>query len=134
MLTARRLRTINNTREFITALLDYVNKTITCFYEESPENGSFPYGVINGLHITDIESGDSVNFILDIYADEKQDGATVALEDLTDTLRAHFTNAVINKAGIFNAHIGFDSQKSVNETEFDLCHRRLTLTARIFYL
>ncbi|MDR2531461.1 MAG: hypothetical protein LBC82_01280 [Oscillospiraceae bacterium] len=127
------MRTIYKTTAFIEALLDHVNEKITCFYEDAPTEAAFPFGVISGVFVSDLDSGDALNFYISVYTDEKKPGATIELEKLCDTLRAYLSRAVIRREGAFSSHIGFDNQRGVHEAEFDLCHRRLTLTARIFY-
>ena len=123
-----------NTRAFIEATRSRVNAILPCYYEEAPtQNAAFPYTVLNGINIIDLGGGDLASFYLDIWVDEKKPGATVELEQLCDTLRNELYNEVIAVRGIFAAHIGFDSQNTVADSEFDIAHRRLSMSARIFY-
>lgn len=123
-----------NTKAFIKALRERANKVLPTYYEEAPsKNAEFPYAVINGINIIDLAAGDLVSFYLDIWVDEKKPTATEELEALCDTLRNELTNEVIVESGIFAAHIGFDNQNSVADNEFDIAHRKLSMSARVFY-
>lgn len=123
-----------NTKAFIKALRERVNKVLPTYYEEAPsKNAEFPYAVLNGINIIDLAAGDLASFYLDIWVDEKKPTATEELEALCDTLRNELTNEVIAESGIFAAHIGFDNQNAVADSEFDIAHRKLSMSARIFY-
>lgn len=123
-----------HTKDFIIALRERVSKVLTTYYEEAPsKNASFPYAVLNGINIIDLAAGDLASFYLDIWVDEKKPTATEELEALCDTLRNELTNEVIAVRGAFAAHIGFDNQNAIADTEYDIAHRRLALSARIFY-
>lgn len=123
-----------NTKAFIKALRERVNKVLPTYYEEAPsKNAEFPYAVLNGINIIDLAAGDLASFYLDIWVDEKKPTATEELEALCDTLRNELTNEVIAERGVFAAHIGFDNQNAVADSEFDIAHRKLSMSARIFY-
>jgi len=111
----------------------FINNNVTCYYEEALKTKGFPYAVVSGINIIDLASGDLTSFYLDVWTDEKAAGATEQLEALCDELRESLHNATISVAGSFAAHIGFENQNSINESEFDLSHRRLSFAARIFY-
>lgn len=123
-----------NTKAFIKALRERVNKVLPTYYEEAPsKNAEFPYAVLNGINIIDLAAGDLASFYLDIWVDEKKPTATEELEALCDTLRNELTSEVIAEQGVFAAHIGFDNQNAVADSEFDVAHRKLSMSARIFY-
>ena len=123
-----------NTTALIKALRERVNKILTTYYEEAPSKDAvFPYAVINGINIIDLAAGDLASFYLDIWVDEKQPTATEQLERLCDTLRNELTGAVIAESGVFAAHIGFDNQNASADSEYDIAHRRLSMSARTFY-
>lgn len=125
---------MTNTKEFIKAMRERVNDVLPTYYEEAPSKDVvFPYSVLNGINIIDLAAGDLASFYLDIWVDEKKPNATEELEGLCDTLRNELTNAVIAVRGKFAAHIGFDNQNTVTDSEYDIAHRRLAMSARIFY-
>lgn len=125
-----------NTKAVISALMDRVNKILPAYYEEAPSKAAeYPYAVINGINIITLEeSGDLTSFYIDHWGDEKAPGTTEALEGLCDTLRNELEGEVICAADTFGAHIGFENQNSLIDGEYDLAHRKLSLSARIFYL
>lgn len=124
-----------NTKAVISALTDRVNEILPTYYEEAPSKAAeYPYAVINGINIITLEeSGDLTSFYIDLWGDEKAPGTTEALEGLCDTLRNKLEGEVIYVAGQFGLHIGFDNQNSLTDSEYDLAHRKLSLSARIFY-
>lgn len=123
-----------NTTEFIKAMRQRVNEILQTYYEEAPSRDVvFPYAVLNGVNIIDLAAGDLASFYLDIWVDEKQPTATEQLEGLCDTLRNELTGAVIAVSGVFASHIGFDNQNAIADSEYDISHRRLAMSARIFY-
>ncbi len=123
-----------NTKTFIKALRERVNEILPTYYEEAPTTGAiFPYSVLNGINIIDLDAGDLASFYLDIWTDEKKPNATEELEGLCDALRNELTNEVIAVRGVFAAHIGFDNQNAIADSEYDIAHRRLAMSARIFY-
>lgn len=123
-----------NTTEFIKAMRQRVNEILPTYYEEAPSKDvAFPYAVLNGVNIIDLAAGDLASFYLDIWVDERQPTATEQLEGLCDTLRNELTGAVIAVSGVFASHIGFDNQNAITDSEYDISHRRLAMSARIFY-
>ncbi len=123
----------SNTEAFIKVLTAKVNTILPSYYEEAPtKDVVFPYDVISGINIIDLESGDLVSFYIDVWADEKKPEATEELERACDSLRNGLTNAIIAAPGVYG-HIGFDNQNSVADSEYDIAHRRLSMSARIFY-
>lgn len=123
-----------DTKAFIKALRLRVNEIIPTYYEEAPSKAaSFPYAVISGINIIDLAAGDLASFYIDIWVDEKKPNATEELEGLCDKLRNELTGAVVSEQGVFASHIGFDNQNAVADNEYDIAHRRLGMSARIFY-
>ena len=125
-----------NTAAFISALTNRVNTILPTFYEEAPtreQKSGYPFAVINGLNITDLDTGDQGYFYIDVWVDEKKPNATEELESLCDTLRNELTHEVIYVRGVFASHIGFENQNGIPDNEYDIAHRRLSLSARTFY-
>lgn len=122
-----------NTEAFIKALTERVDAILPSYYEEAPTRDIiFPYSVISGINIIDLESGDLASFYVDVWADEKKPEATVELERACDSIRNELYNAIIAAPGLYG-HIGFDNQNTVADNEFDIAHRRLSMSARLFY-
>lgn len=110
-----------------------IHETVPCFYELAPENESLPFAVMNNLYVSALDQGDLVPFYVDVWTDEKLSTATEQIESLCDSLRNALNGTIISTEGAFKAHIGFENQQMPTENEFDLCHRRLSFAARIFY-
>ena len=122
-----------NTEAFIIALTERVNTILPTTYDEAPtKNAPALYAVVSGINIIDLESGDLASFYIDVWADEKQPDAAVKLERACDNLRNGLYNAIISAPGLYG-HIGFDNQNTVADSEFDIAHRRLSMSARLFY-
>lgn len=121
-----------NTEAFIKALTERVNEIMPTYYDEAPTKGGFPYSVISGINIIDLAEGDLTSFYIDIWVDEKQPEAGIELERACDSLRNGLYNAIIAAPGVY-AHIGFENQNGISDGEFDIAHRRLSMSARIFY-
>ena len=122
-----------NTEAFIIALTERVNTILPTTYDEAPtKNAPALYAVVSGINIIDLESGDLASFYIDVWADEKQPDAAVKLERACDNLRNGLYNAIISAPGLYG-HIGFDNQNTVADNEFDIAHRRLSMSARLFY-
>ena len=123
-----------NTKAFIIALRTRVNAILTTYYDEAPSNGaSFPYAVISGVNVSDLAMGDLALFYIDVWTDESLPDAGEQLEEYCDTLRRELSGAVLSVPGVFGAHIGFEKQSPVPESEYDIAHRKLSMSARIFY-
>ena len=123
-----------NTTDFILQLTDAANEILPTYYEEAPVTGSFPYAVIGGINIVSLSDGDLVSFNVDFYGDEKDPDAAVELERLCDMTRNGLDGLTIHVPGVLGAHIGFENQNNIVEGEHDLIHRRLSMSARIFYV
>lgn len=110
-----------------------VNSILSTTYEEAAAEADYPYAVLSGINIIPLNSGDLTSFFLDIWTDDKVLTATVQLEQLCDQVRNELTGAIVAVAGIFAAHLGFENQNSFTDADQDLAHRRLSISARIFY-
>jgi len=122
----------SNTEAFIVTIVERVNAILPTYYEEAPTESELSYAVISGINIIPLDHGDLASFYIDIWVDEKKPNATVELERTCDKLRTELYNAVISAPGMYG-HIGFDNQNTVADNEFDIAHRRLSMSARLFY-
>ena len=123
-----------NTTDFILQLTEAANEILPPYYEAAPVTGSFPYAVIGGINIVSLSDGDLASFNVDFYGDEKDPDAAVELERLCDMTRNGLDGLTIHVPGVLGAHIGFENQNNIVEGEHDLVHRRLSMSARIFYV
>ena len=126
-----------NTSDFIEKLVLYLNTVrsgFSVYYDRAPSNRTFPYGVVSGIHATDLGEGDLTMFDIDLWTDDKLPTATEELESLCDDLRNALHNRVISHDGVFSAHIGYEGRDTSDDREDDISHRRLFFAARIFYI
>ena len=122
----------DNTTVLIESLTNAVNARIACYYEEAPEEATFPYAILIGLNAHDIDAGDAISFYLEFYTGER-DGQSVELDRKIDEVRSTLDGSVVRVAGVFGAYVHFNSRSGRDENAYDLCHRRLGLTARTFF-
>lgn len=127
-----------STTEFIKAMTEKVSSAAPCYYEEAPsQENKFPYVVLSDLRVSSLEnaeSGDLVSFYLNVWTDRKAENANVQLENLCDGLRNSLQGAVISSEGVFSGHICFENQGALGDYDSDIDHRRIMMTARIFYI
>jgi hypothetical protein len=123
----------DKTSLIIQRLTKVFNEYIPCFYEEAPEGASFAYAILTGLNAYDIGAGDGIAFYLEFYTGEGE-GNSLELDKTIDKMRSKFDGKAITQGGDFGAHIVFESRSGMNENSYDLCHRRLSLTARTFFI
>jgi hypothetical protein len=123
----------DKTTKAIERLLAIFNEHIPCYYEEAPEGAGFPYAVMTGVNAYGIGAGDAIAFYLEFYTGEGA-GKTMALDETIDAIRSACDGRPVMQGGDFGAHISFESRSGMNENSYDLCHRRLSLTARTFFI
>lgn len=125
-----------NTEEFIEKLQEKINENITCYYEKAPEDESGQYAVLSNIDITTMDPEDLAYFDIDLWNKESfnnQDNA-IDIEKNCDNLRNILSKATIISKGKFIAHIYTEKRQNENENEFDLIHRKLTFSAKIYNL
>lgn len=118
---------------YLEKLNKYINTFTTSYYEKAPTSGTFPYCVLIPPTTTDLMSGDLMMFDIEIYANE-QIGMCELVEELCDTLRNNLNDYILNSENNFNSHISFETSFNLRDNEQDLLARRLTFSARIFYI
>ena len=124
-----------NMTEFIKTLTTAVNEVVPTTYESAPVESDYCYAVVTGVYFQNpAEHEDSVTFYLDIYASETAPPDDVTLEEYCDIVRNFLHNKTIYSGGKFYAHIGFESGGTTAESETDLSHKRLSFSAKIFYI
>lgn len=129
------MKTTNyNVSAFIESIVEVVNSVLVCFYDRAPDTESYPFAVLSGVTASDLAAGDLIMFDIDIWHDDKQSDATAAVEGYCDALRRELHNRIISREGVFAGHIGYENRDTSDDKETDLIHRRLSFSARIFYL
>ncbi len=117
------------------ALMDSLNKLspVPCFLDRAPSKEPFPYAVVCRMSITTLDEGHLATFDLEIHTDETLEGAAAKLEDLCDLFRSRIEQMLITDGETFSAHANYESERAAGEAEFDLTHRTLAFTLRIFH-
>ena len=116
------------TDRFIELIIKEINKLYTCYYEEAPNDTSFPYLVMTSLNLTPLDSGFLGIFDLEIYINEL---SKQSVETIIDNLRDKLDGYYYRESNL-GFHIGFDNQSIIKSNEQDLAIRRITFQARIF--
>lgn len=116
------------TDKFIELIINKVNTLYICYYEEAPNDTSFPYLVMPTINFTPLESGYLAVFDLEIYINELSEQS---VEEIMDNLRDALDRYSYHSENL-SYHIGFDSQTIVKSNEQDLAIRRITFDAHIF--
>ena len=117
---------------YLQKLNEYINTFTTCYYEKASTNGSFPYCVLIPPSTSDLMSGDSMMFDIEVYANEMT--GVEEIEDLCDLLKNKLHNYILNSKNNFTSHINFENSFNLRENEHDLMARRVSFSARIFYM
>jgi hypothetical protein len=118
---------------YLQELNKHINTLTTSYYEKAPSlNASFPYCTLIPPSTSDLAYGDLLLFDIEVYADESV--TTEEIEDLCDSLRNNLNDYILNSESNFGSHISFEGYTYQRETEQDLLARRLSFSARVFYL
>lgn len=118
---------------YLQKLNEYINTFTTSYYEEAPvENTIFPYCVLVPPSTSPLDFGDLLMFDIEIYVNELT--GTEEIENLCDSLRKNLNNYILNSENNFNSHLSFEGYSYQKEIEQDLLARRLSFSARVFYL
>lgn len=125
--------------KFIEVLTAKINEILPTTYESAPVESAYCYAVVSGLYIQNpSEHEDAATFYIELFANETappdESSTTETLEAYCDAVRTTLQNEIIYSAGVFYAHIGFEGRATSAESEHDLNHRRLTFSAKIFYI
>ncbi len=118
-----------NYSDFFVALQKYANenKLIDLYYDSAKKGATFPYGVISDPVGSKLRYGTLVYFDINIWSKDPETGLTLEkkLENLINKL-----DGLIFKEQ--NAVIHFETQKDVDDPEFELIKKKITFSVRIF--
>ena len=113
---------------FLNKLMPHLNTIMSVYYEETPKNASYPYGVIPDLSISTLDYGLQCIFDIELYINELSE---LNVEKLCDDLRIGLDGYTYHDDEI-GFHINFDTQYLGKITEQDSTMRRVTFIAKIF--
>lgn len=124
-----------DTTRLYAAIVAAFDEVLPAYYEDAEKPSDALYCVINNPVHTDIadRNGDLVFFYVDLFGDDRVTDNNTALQQACDNLRNTLDAAIIRAEGYFGGHLNFEKSLNLDETEFDINHRRQEWTARVFY-
>lgn len=124
-----------DTTRLYAAIVAAFNEVLPAYYEDAEKPSDALYCVINSPVHSDIadRNGDLVFFYVDLFGDDRVTDNNTALQQACDSLRNTLDAAVIRAEGYFGGHLNFEKSLNLDESEFDINHRRQEWTARVFY-
>ncbi len=117
--------------DIITAFMAAIPEIILAYYEEADPSAAFPFCIVSGLDVQDLDFGHQLSLDVDHWTDEAP-GNAAALESQCNALRMALDRKLISKTGAFNGIIYFENQQVIIDGEQDLIRRRQTFTVRAF--
>lgn len=124
-----------NTTKLYEAILAAFNNVLPAYFEDADMPNDAIYCVINSPMHTDIadRQADNVFFYVDIFGDDRIPYNNERLQQACDALRNTLDGTIISAEGHFGGHLNFEKNLSLQETDYDINHRRQEWTARVFY-
>lgn len=124
-----------DTAKVYETIVEAFNAVIPAFFEDADMPNDPIYCVFNSPKHSDIadNNGDLIFFYIDLFGDDRTANNSVLLQQACDDLRNALTGAIISAEGYFAGHLNFEQNISLQESEFDINHRRQEWTARVFY-
>lgn len=124
-----------NTTAVYAAIVAAFNGVLPAYFEDAGKPADALYCVVNNPIHSDIadRQGDLVFFYVDIFGDDKDINNNAALQQACDNLRNALDAEIISAEGHFGGHLNFEKSLDVDESDFDINHRRQEWTARVFY-
>ena len=118
-----------NYSDFFIALQKYVNENdiLNLYFDSAKKTAPFPYGVISDPVNSKLRYGTLVYFDINIWSSEPETGPELErkIENLINKL-----DGLIFKEQ--RAVVHFETQKDVDDPEFELIRKKITFSARIF--
>ena len=113
---------------FLEKLMTKINTILQTYYEEAPDETSYPYGVIPSLSINSLNYGYQCLFDIEVYINEL---SNQNVEEICDSLRNGLDGFFCLDKDV-GFHLNFENQYLGKMTEQDSKMRRVTFIARIF--
>lgn len=121
-------------KQALSAAFNGYNTLVSCYYDKAPAAAGFPYSVIKNVHISPLNDGDIINFNLEIHTDDTRADSAEELEQICDVYRNAADGALLSDKLTFYGHINFNSQDDgALDAEYDLAHRTMSFSLRLFY-
>ncbi len=124
-----------DTTKLYAAIVAAFNEVLPAYYEDAEKPSDALYCVINSPVHSNIadRGGDLVFFYVDLFGDDRITDNNTDLQRACDTLRNTLDAAIVRAEGYFGGHLNFEKCLNLQESDFDINHRRQEWTARVFY-
>ncbi|MGM9681543.1 MAG: hypothetical protein ACI3XR_08565 [Eubacteriales bacterium] len=106
--------------------------SLPCYYDRAPKGAKLPYSVLDSVTAGPLNDGDLSLFDVRIWTDDRLPTATEDLEAFCGKVRDAMDGTILSAGGVY-AHIGYEGRIPDSDKEDDLCVRRLSFSARVFY-
>lgn len=120
----------NDMYKIFIALQEYINSSkddIKVYYEEASKTAQMPYGVIDNPVETRLNYGKLIYFDINVWSKEPSTGVVLEekVQRLIDLIDKHIFSE--EKAVVY-----FESQRPVEDPEFELIKKQITFSIRLF--
>ena len=124
-----------DTKTLYSTIVEAFKAVLPTYFEDADMPSAALYCVFNSPVHTDIadRQADNVFFYVDIYGDDRMPYNNERLQQACDALRNTLDGTIISAEGHFGGHLNFEKNLSLQETDYDINHRRQEWTARVFY-
>lgn len=124
-----------DTKTLYSTIVEAFNAVYPTYFEDADMPKDDIYCVFNAPVHTDIadRQADNVFFYVDIFGDDRMPYNNERLQQACDDLRNALDGTIISAEGHFGGHLNFEKNLSLQETDYDINHRRQEWTARVFY-
>lgn len=120
----------NDMYKIFIALQEYINSSkddIKVYYEEASKTAQMPYGVIGNPVETRLNYGKLIYFDINVWSKDPSTGVVLEekVQSLIDLIDKHIFSE--EKAVVY-----FESQRPVEDPEFELIKKQITFSIRLF--
>ena len=120
----------NDMYKIFIALQEYINSSkndIKVYYEEASKTAQMPYGVIDNPVETRLNYGKLIYFDINVWSKDPSTGVVLEekVQSLIDLIDKHIFSE--EKAVVY-----FESQRPVEDPEFELIKKQITFSIRLF--
>lgn len=119
------------TKDFVQALMTKLNTIVTTYFEEAHPSAIMPYAILQNASIRGDDNSETVLLDIAIY---QEDGATLEVETISSNIKNGLDRQSLSTTGKFSSYLYFESSDNVRDADTDIISRRMTFSAKVFYL
>ena len=116
---------------FTKALMDKLKALTTIYFEKADSGVVLPYAVIQSITFSGNVTYEVATIEIAVY---QKDGATLSVETISKAIKDGLHGTQLRVSGQFSSHIYFETSDNLRDPDSDIISRRMTFTARIFYI